>query len=235
MDMYSAEDPSYSFDFSEKSIRAGFIRKVYSILMCQLLITTAVIVWFTFHEPTKIYAQNHSWILIVGAVLTLVCLLCMTCCVEVRRNFPMNFIFLFVFTCAESLLLGAASSKFDGYEVLIAMGMCATLSFLLTVFAFQTKIDFTKWGGALLIILIVFTLFGILTIFIKGRTMQMFYASIGACIFMLYIIYDTQLMMGGSHKYSISPEEYIFAALNLYLDVINLFIFLLQIIGMSRD
>lgn len=145
----------------------------------------------------------------------------------------MNFIFLFVFTCAESLLLGAASSKFDGYEVitmeliclrtnemdykinlflqvLIAMGMCATLSFLLTVFAFQTKIDFTKWGGALLIILIVFTLFGILTIFIKGRTMQMFYASIGACIFMLYIIYDTQLMMGGSHKYIFINYHYFF-------------------------
>lgn len=44
-----------------------------------------------------------------------------------------------------------------------------------------------------------------------------------------------QLMMGGSHKYSISPEEYIFAALNLYLDIINLFLYILMIVGAARS
>ena len=50
-----------------------------------------------------------------------------------------------------------------------------------------------------------------------------------------YLVFDTQLMMGGKHKYSISPEEYIFAALNLYLDIINLFLFILTIVQGSRD
>ena len=59
------------------------------------------------------------------------------------------------------------------------------------------------------------------------------YASIGALIFSLYIVYDTQLMMGGKHKYALSPEEYIFAALNLYLDIINLFRYVLIIVGIS--
>lgn len=35
---------------------------------------------------------------------------------------------------------------------------------------------------------------------------------------------------GGNHKYSISPEEYVFAALNLYLDIIQLFLYLLRIL-----
>merc|ERR550534_2770742 len=43
-----------------------------------------------------------------------------------------------------------------------------------------------------------------------------------------------QLMMGGKHKYSLSPEEYIFAALNIYLDIINLFMYILMIVGFSR-
>ena len=42
-------------------------------------------------------------------------------------------------------------------------------------------------------------------------------------------------MLGGKHKYSLSPEEYIFAALNLYLDIINIFMYLLGIIGSSRS
>jgi len=41
-------------------------------------------------------------------------------------------------------------------------------------------------------------------------------------------------MMGGKHKYSISPEEYVFAALNLYLDIIQIFLYILQILG-QRD
>jgi len=59
------------------------------------------------------------------------------------------------------------------------------------------------------------------------------YGSLGALVFSLYIVYDTQLMMGGKHKYSLSPEEYIFAALNLYLDVVNLFRYVLILVGIS--
>ena len=61
------------------------------------------------------------------------------------------------------------------------------------------------------------------------------YGSIGALIFSLYIVYDTQLMMGGKHKYALSPEEYIFAALNIYLDVVQLFMYILMIVGGSRS
>lgn len=65
--------------------------------------------------------------------------------------------------------------------------------------------------------------------------MTLVYASLGALIFSIYLIYDTQMMMGGKHKYSISPEEYVFASLSLYMDVVNIFIYILTIIGLSRD
>ncbi|KFM82260.1 Protein lifeguard 2, partial [Stegodyphus mimosarum] len=42
-------------------------------------------------------------------------------------------------------------------------------------------------------------------------------------------------MIGGKHRYSLSPEEYIFAALNIYLDVINIFMSILQIVGYARE
>lgn len=83
--------------------------------------------------------------------------------------------------------------------------------------------------------MVIFLVFGIAAIFIKGKIITLVYASIGALLFSIYLIYDTQLMMGGDHKYSISPEEYIFAALNLYLDIVNIFMYILTIIGASRD
>ena len=60
------------------------------------------------------------------------------------------------------------------------------------------------------------------------------FGAAGALVFSLYLVYDTQLMLGGKHKYALSPEEYIFAALNIYLDVINLFMYILMIVGFSR-
>lgn len=71
---------------------------------------------------------------------------------------------------------------------------------------------------------------GIVGIFWRNEFFHFLMACGGALIFSMYIVYDTQMMMGGSHKYSISPEEYVFAALNLYLDIINLFLYLLKII-----
>lgn len=50
-----------------------------------------------------------------------------------------------------------------------------------------------------------------------------------------YMVFDTQLILGGKNrKYQVSPEEYVFAALNLYLDIVTLFLLLLQLIGLCR-
>lgn len=42
-------------------------------------------------------------------------------------------------------------------------------------------------------------------------------------------------MIGGNHKFSISPEEYVFAALTLYLDIINIFLYILSLVGNARN
>lgn len=165
-----------------------------------------------------------------------VCLISMACCSNVRRQSPTNFIFLGIFTVCQSFLLGISASMYSASEVMLAVGITAAVCFALTIFALQTKYDFTVMGGFLLCAVVVLMLFGIICIFIpSNRIVTLVYASLGALIFSLYLVYDTQLMMGGKHKYSISPEEYIFAALNLYLDIINIFLYILTIIGASRD
>lgn len=121
------------------------------------------------------------------------------------------------------------------FQVLMAVGITAAVCLTLTIFAMQTKYDFTMMGGVLLVAMVVFIIFGIVAMFLPGKIMTLVYGSCGALLFSIYLIYDTQLMMGGEHKYSISPEEYIFAALNLYLDIVNIFLYILTIIGATRD
>lgn len=235
-----AEDPMRSeaikgFEFSDKSIRNGFIRKVYSILMVQLLITLGMIALFLYHQPTTKFVRSHPELFWICFVAVIVLIICMACCTNVRRKAPLNFIFLFLFTIAEGFLLATAASTYKSEEVLLAVGITAAVCLALTLFAFQTKFDFTGLHSILFVALIIFLIFGIIAMIWHGKTMTLVYASLGALLFSIYLIYDTQMMIGGNHKYSISPEEYIFAALNLYIDVINIFIYILAIIGTSRD
>merc|ERR1712059_1961 len=222
--------------FGEKAVRLGFIRKVYSILCCQLTLTLGIIGVFTMDSVKEYATGDGQWMFWVALVVMLVTLISMACCSSVRRKTPHNYIFLGLFTAAEGFLLGMATSTYSVPEVLISVGVCAAVVLALTLFAFQTKIDFTACGGVLLAVLVVFVIFGFIAIFLPNqRTVRLVYAAIGTIIFSLYIVYDTQLMIGGSHKYSLSPEEYVFAALNLYLDIINLFMYILQIVGAARN
>jgi len=221
--------------FSDKAIRRGFIRKVYGILLCQLVLTGAIIAVFMKVDPVRLYVRRNMWIFYAAMVATIVCIISMVCCTSVRRKAPTNFIFLGIFTACEGLLLGVVASQYDTEAVLIAVGATAAVVLALTLFAFQTKLDFTTCGGMLLVVLVIFVVAGLLMSFMPvTRYAIIGYGCAGAVIFGLYIVYDTQLMMGGTHKYSLSPEEYIFASLNLYLDIINLFMYILMIVGAAR-
>ena len=108
----------------------------------------------------------------------------------------------------------------------------------LTIFASQTKIDFTDKGGYLFVALLVLMVMGIFSM-ISGGAMRTVYAGFGCMLFGFYLVYDTQLILGGSHAtYQFGLDDYVFGALSLYLDIVNMFMFLLMLLdggGRSGD
>jgi len=227
--------------FGDKAVRRGFIRKVYSIISVQLLLTMAVCALFKKVDAIRyaMHPGNSSplfWsVFAICVILTFGIIITMGCVRSLRRNFPINFILLGLFTLAESVIIGMNVIPYDDDVVLIAAGCTAGVVIALTIFAFQTKIDFTMMGGALICVLLVFIVFGFLMAFLPyGEILHLVYAGIGVLIFSLYLVYDTQMMMGGEHKYSVSPEEYIFAALAIYLDIINLFLYILRLVAAAK-
>ncbi|GFV26561.1 protein lifeguard 1 [Trichonephila clavipes] len=86
----------------------------------------------------------------------------------------------------------------------------------------------------LCILLLILFLYGIIAIFVREHAMTMIYAGFGAIVFILYLAYDVQMLMGGRHV-EINPEEYIFAAIHIYIDVVYIFMFLLMLVGGAQD
>jgi len=206
--------------------------------MVQLAVTAGIIALFMFNMDVKGYVRGPqgTWVFYASWAVTLVCIITLACCGEVRRKTPHNFIFLGIFTACEGILLGCMASRYDTESVIIAVGITCGVTLALTLFAFQTKIDFTACGGVFLALLVILFIAGIAMIFIpKTKWTMIGMGAAGALVFSLYLVYDTQLMLGGKHKYALSPEEYIFAALNIYLDVVQLFMYILMIVGGSRS
>lgn len=98
---------------------------------------------FVFHQPTKVWVKQHHEMFWIAFGVVIVTMIALACCESVRRTSPMNFIFLGIFTLAQSFLLGCSSAVYDPDLVLMAVGLTAAVSFGLTLFAFQTKLDFT--------------------------------------------------------------------------------------------
>lgn len=213
----------------------GFIRKVYMILMAQLVVTFGMVALFTLSSDVKQFVKTTPALFYVALVGTLVCMIALSCCGNLRRRTPHNYIFLGIFTICEGFLLGTAAASFTQSEILIAVGVTVVVTLSLTLFAFQTKFDFTGCGMFVFVSLIVLLLFGILALIFQSQILNLVYSCLGALLFSFFLVFDTQLMLGGRHKYSLSPEEYVFAALTLYLDVINIFMYILSIIGNARS
>eukprot|EP01024_Parvocaulis_polyphysoides_P002177 TRINITY_DN10681_c1_g1_i3.p1 TRINITY_DN10681_c1_g1~~TRINITY_DN10681_c1_g1_i3.p1 ORF type:complete len:251 (+),score=23.54 TRINITY_DN10681_c1_g1_i3:107-859(+) len=221
----------------EKEVRKGFVRKVFGILSVQLIVTTLISTIFLTVQPIKEYIKSPQgvWAFWLAWVITLVLIIAMACSEDARRKHPTNLMMLGAFTLAESYLVGVISAQFDTELVLLAFGITAAITISLTLFAMQTKYDFTTCGGLLLGLLIGFLLTTILgSIFFRDRIWVAAVSGFGAFLFSAYLVFDIQLVMGG-RKYELGPDEYVFAALNLYLDIINIFLYILQLLNAAQN
>lgn len=183
---------------------------------------------FMYHEPTKFFVQQNPVVIVTAMIVNLVVMLSMACCETARRSYPLNFICLGMFTVTMSLLLGAVAGTLDTDLVLIGIGITALLVVSLSIFAIQTKYDFTAWRGVALCVVITLLILALFGPFLKVRFGETAISCIGALLACFLLIYDTQLILGGTHKYQFSPEEYIFAALTLYVDVVRILLYVLR-------
>jgi FtsH-binding integral membrane protein len=143
---------------------------------------------------------------------------------------PANFILLAIFTFCTSWIVGIICSFSDKTIVLEAAGLTAAVVIGLTIYAFTTKSDFTICGPFIFVLGMIFCVGGIFAA-IFGFHFGLLWACLGVFVFSFYIVYDTQLIMGGTRKHQMSVDHYILASVMLYLDIINLFLQILRILG----
>uniref|UniRef100_A0A8C6MMH2 Protein lifeguard 2 n=1 Tax=Nothobranchius furzeri TaxID=105023 RepID=A0A8C6MMH2_NOTFU len=180
---------------------------------------------------------NPGWYWASYAVF-FVTYLTLSCCSAPRRQFPWNLILLTIFTLSLSYMTGMLSSYYNTKSVVMCLGIAAAVCLVVTIFSFQTKFDVTSCHGMLFMFCLVMFISGlVLAVVLPFQYvpwLDAIYASLGAILFTMFLAFDTQLLMGNK-RYTMSPEEYVFATLSIYLDIVYIFSFFLQIFGAKRD
>lgn len=245
-DEYGEDARDIQGQFHSRQIRHGFIRKVYGIVGSQLLLTAAVSAAIMKAGPDYLQQnQDMTLGLLLFSMMITIGTMCIFCCAPgLMRKSPQNYIIMFLFTLAESIVVGLVSVQYTQESVMIALGTTTVVVFALSLFACQTKYDFTGCGPYIFVAFMCLFMLGFFcwlgsAVGLSGpafETMRLCYSIGGALLFSFYIVYDTQLIVGGKHQRSneFSIDDYAFAAISLYLDIVQLFLFLLRMFGDRR-
>ena len=150
-----------------------------------------------------------------------------------KNKTPLNLVLLFAFTFMTGFTLAPTLAFYIAKDMGYVIGEAFLLSAVafggLTLFAMNTKRDFTTMGKMLFITLIIVIAASILNIFLHLPMLHLIISAVSAVLFSFYILYDTQHIIRGN----VSSE--IEAAVSLYLDFLNLFISLLNLLGYAND
>ncbi|NWS91870.1 LFG4 protein, partial [Toxostoma redivivum] len=219
------DDFNYGSNVTSASvhIRMAFLRKVYSILSIQVLLTTVTSAIFLYSTGVQAFVLERPALLLISGFGSLAVVVALT---FYSHQYPVNLYLLFGFTLLEAVTVAITVSFYDVSVVLQAFILTAAVFLGLTAYTLQSKRDFSKFGAGLFAFFCILILSGFLRLFLYCETIELVFAATGALLFCGFIIYDTHLLM---HK--LSPEEYIVAAISLYLDIINLFLHLLHFLG----
>uniref|UniRef100_A0A1E1XGI6 Putative golgi antiapoptotic protein n=1 Tax=Amblyomma aureolatum TaxID=187763 RepID=A0A1E1XGI6_9ACAR len=222
------DDFCYNNNVSKANVyvRLGFLRKVYGILSAQLLATTVIAAFGMFTPAVKLYISQNQWMVMGAFILSMVLLLAL---MVKRRETPTNYFLLTAFTFVQAFTVAVVVSFYDQMAVLQAFLLTMGVTGGLTLYTFQSKRDFSTWGAGLYAFLMVLFMGSLLQFFLTSSHLEFVLSLGGAVLFSFFIIFDTHMLM---HR--VSPEEYILATIELYLDIINLFLHILRIIGEAR-
>jgi FtsH-binding integral membrane protein len=226
------------FSINNKLIRNGFIKKVFGIVSIQLLITTIVSYLFMTNTSVQnlVLGPHQTLLYVISVIIMFVTLLCLLFIRELCKKYPINYAILLLFTLAVSYTVGLVTTQYQSISIVYVCGLTVSTCIVLGIYAMVTKTDFTTSRGSLLSLLTILIIASIFGIFIKDNIYHIIINCCGAFIFSLYLIYDIQLVCGGSNRRNqLDPDEYIFASINIYLDIINLFIDLLNIFGKKNN
>ena len=222
MALYDRNYSSAEAGYVQEGASVSFMKKTYQLLAASMIAAAAGA------YATMPYAEmvmQYKWFIFGAELLILFFGLRMT-----RGHAGANLAMLFAFTFLTGVslvpLLASLIGMGQGAMIGNAFLMTSVLFGALSLFAINSKSDFSSWGKPLFITLIVVIIASLVNYFLLQSPMMHIIITAGILLlFSIFTIYDTQNIANGAYD---SPVD---AAVSLYIDFLNMFTALLQLLG----
>lgn len=206
--------------------RLGFLKKVYGLLSASILsATVGAVLGLGPLYPIVAQLGILSFIAFIGSFFFLM---------YAQRKPGINMVALFSFTTITGLMIGPMLNAYivagAGMIVVEALALTTVTFVGLTAYVIFSKKDFSFMGGFLMTGLIILIVGGVINIFLQNSMLQFVFSGVGVLIFSGFILYDTSNIL---RHYS--TDDYVSATVALFLDILNLFMYLLAFLGLARD
>ena len=211
----------------------GFLGKVYGIISIQLLITL-IFIFFSQRDSIKSYFLNHegftTFMNIISIILFFGTLILVSIKEDLCKAAPYNYIALLILTLSLSFMCSTIALNFSYQIMFLCILLTINSTIAITIYSFCTGADWNYYRGLGSVILSQFSGF-ILMVFILDITMfEMVCCFFFTLLLGVYLVYDTHLILKKyGEDYSIN--DYIFASLQIYLDIPRLFLAILSTFG----
>jgi len=217
------------FQADTQITQVKFIQKVYALLSIQLIITWTMSFTFYMSDSIALFVLNNTGLLIASTILTFLFLFLAYCYGNI---YPYNYLILFGFTLCESYSIAFVCLFYDPNSILLAWGLTASIFTWLTLYVFISKKNFDFLQAGLYSSLWILIIGGILQTFIfpHNPILNTLLAMFGAMVACGYILYDTSVIIR-----KLTPDDFVYACMSLYLDVIMLFLRILELFGKEKD
>ena len=207
----------------------AFLSKVYAWMAVSMAVTAGVAVYAASHQELLVWSMEHSLWICLG---TLGVILLMFFCSGILTAGALG-VLLLAYAGLTGLLFGPLMLIYTSQSLGTTFACTAGTFGAMSLYGAFTKRDLSPWRRALMMGLIGLIIALIVNLFWGNGTLDLIISAVGVIIFTLLTAYDTQkilregLVLNGEER----SKGAIFGALSLYLDFINLFLYLLRFLG----
>jgi len=223
---------------SSASVSKSFVSNVFSYMTLALLISGGVAAYFGLNESlflSLMSVPGMMWILML-APLAFVMIISFG---FNKLSFPALLVIFLAYAATMGLSLSAIFVIFELGVIFKVFLITAGLFGTMAVLGYTTKTDLTAFGGILTMALIGIVIASLVNMFMGSETMDYIISCIGVLVFTGLTAYDVQKIkrIGAGVEYGTATASKLalMGALSLYLDFVNLFMFLLRIFGRSSE
>lgn len=228
--------------FSETRITESFIavmQRVYLWMALGLLLTASV-AWFVAHSMTLLSIIFGNGFVFFGLIITELILVIAIGRAIAKLSPGVGLALFFVYSALNGATLSVIFLAYQLGTISLAFMVTAVLFGIMSIVGYTTKQDLTKWGGILFMALIGLIIASIANMFLANSTLDWIITYAGILLFLALTVYDTQRIKNMTRAAIVEGENQVLGrigvlgALRLYLDFVNLFLFILRLFGRRR-